>query len=110
MGEQEKTHENRIKVLQDGATKDLEIIRKGNARKIQEIVAERKRYEIERREMEEKARGDARVEEVKAMSYADVALKKSKGDDQVQRATSCVTGKCCGSFEECTGPLPKDEN
>eukprot|EP00592_Proboscia_alata_P026270 CAMPEP_0194447816 /NCGR_PEP_ID=MMETSP0176-20130528/129218_1 /TAXON_ID=216777 /ORGANISM="Proboscia alata, Strain PI-D3" /LENGTH=414 /DNA_ID=CAMNT_0039274719 /DNA_START=21 /DNA_END=1265 /DNA_ORIENTATION=+ len=85
MGEQEKTHENRIRVLQDGATKDLETIRKGNARKIQEIVVERKRYEIERREMEEKARGDARVEEVKAMSYADVALKKAKGDDQVQR-------------------------
>ena len=94
MGEQEKTHENRIKVLQDGATKDLEIIRKGNARKIQEIVVEHKRHKIETREMEEKSRGDARVEEVEAMSYADVALKKAKGDDQVQRVTSWGTGKC----------------
>mmetsp|Transcript_32007 Transcript_32007/g.95873 ORF Transcript_32007/g.95873 Transcript_32007/m.95873 type:complete len:348 (+) Transcript_32007:280-1323(+) len=85
MGEQEKSHENRVRVLEDEATKDLETIRKSNARKIQEIVAERKRYEIERREMEERARGEARVQEVRAMTEADVALKKAQGDEVVEK-------------------------
>lgn len=66
----------------------VETIRKGNACKIKEIASEHKRYIIERREIEEKAKGDARVEEVKVVSQADVALKKAKGDDQVRRVQS----------------------
>lgn len=85
MGELEKTFENRVRVLEDEATKELETIRKTNARKIQEIVAERKRYEIERKEMEERAKGDSRVEEVNAVTAADVALKKSRGDEVVAK-------------------------
>lgn len=85
MGELEKTFENRVRVLEDEATKELETIRKTNSRKIQEIVAERKRYEIERREMEERAKGDARVQEVNAMTEADVALKKAHGDEVVAK-------------------------
>lgn len=85
MGELEKTFENRVRVLEDEATKELETIRKTNARKIQEIVAERKRYEIERRELEERAKGDARVQEVNAMTEADVALKKAHGDEVVAK-------------------------
>uniref|UniRef100_A0A7S1ZEN3 Band 7 domain-containing protein n=1 Tax=Trieres chinensis TaxID=1514140 RepID=A0A7S1ZEN3_TRICV len=88
MGEQEKSHENRVRVLEDEATKDLETIRKSNARKIQEISAERRRYEIERREMEERARGEARVQEVRAMTEADVALKKAQGDEVVEKVRS----------------------
>ena len=52
MGEQEKTFENRVRVLEDEATKELETIRKTNACKIQEIMAERRRYDIERRELQ----------------------------------------------------------
>mmetsp|Transcript_31007 Transcript_31007/g.37844 ORF Transcript_31007/g.37844 Transcript_31007/m.37844 type:complete len:420 (+) Transcript_31007:126-1385(+) len=85
MAEQEKTHENRIRVLEDEAAKQLETIRKTNARKIQEIVAERTRYAIKRREMEEQARGEARVKEVQAMSQADVNLKKAQGDEVVSK-------------------------
>mmetsp|Transcript_43070 Transcript_43070/g.63107 ORF Transcript_43070/g.63107 Transcript_43070/m.63107 type:complete len:426 (-) Transcript_43070:568-1845(-) len=85
MGEQEKSHENRVRILEDKATKELETIRKENARKIQEIKAERKRYEIQQREMEEKAKGEARVQEVNAMTTADVALKKAQGDDLVEK-------------------------
>lgn len=85
MGELEKTFENRVRVLEDEATKELETIRKTNSRKIQEIVAERKRYEIERREMEERAKGDARVQEVNATTEADVALKKAHGDEVVAK-------------------------
>jgi regulator of protease activity HflC (stomatin/prohibitin superfamily) len=85
MSEQEKIHENRVRVLEDEATRSIETIRKSNARKLQEITADRKRYEIERREMEETARGRARVEEIKAMTEADVALKKSLGCETVEK-------------------------
>lgn len=85
MTEKEKLHEDRVRILEDDASKELETIRRKNARKIQEIVAERKRYEIERREMEEKARGEARVEEIRAMTEADIALKKAQGDEQVAK-------------------------
>lgn len=85
MSEQEKSHENRVRVLEDEATRSIETIRKSNARKLQEITAERKRYEIERREMEESARGEARVQEVRAMTEADVALKKSLGSETVEK-------------------------
>lgn len=85
MSEQEKSHENRVRVLQDEATRSIETTRKSNARKLQEIEAERKRYDIERREMEETARGKARVEEIQAMTEADVALKKSLGNETVEK-------------------------
>ena len=85
MAEQEKVHENRIRVQEDAATKELETIRKANARKIQQVVAERKRYEIERRKIEEKARGEARVLEVEAMTRADVALKRAQGDEVIAK-------------------------
>ena len=43
IGEQEKTHENRIRVLSDEATKVLETIRVTNARQIEELAAEHER-------------------------------------------------------------------
>lgn len=85
MGELEKTFENRVRVLEDEATKKLETIRRSNAREIQKISAERKRYEIERKEIEERANGDARVQEVKAISEAEVALKQAKGEERVAK-------------------------
>ena len=85
LSEEEKIHENRVRVLEDEATRSIETIRKSNARKLQEIAADRKRYEIERREMEETARGKARVEEIKAMTAADVALKKILGYETVEK-------------------------
>ena len=85
MSEQEKSHENRVRVLEDEATRSIETIRKSNARKLQEIKAARKRYEIERRKMEETARGVARVEEIRAMTEADVALKKTLGCETVEK-------------------------
>eukprot|EP00569_Conticribra_weissflogii_P000405 CAMPEP_0171356762 /NCGR_PEP_ID=MMETSP0878-20121228/45886_1 /TAXON_ID=67004 /ORGANISM="Thalassiosira weissflogii, Strain CCMP1336" /LENGTH=415 /DNA_ID=CAMNT_0011862789 /DNA_START=598 /DNA_END=1845 /DNA_ORIENTATION=- len=85
MSEQEKSHENRVRVLEDEATRTMEGVRRENARRLQEIVAQRKRYEIERREMEEAARGEARVQEVRAMGEADVALKKSLGLEAVEK-------------------------
>lgn len=85
MGEQEKSHENRVRVLEDEATQELETIRETNARKIQEISSARDRYAIKRREMEEQARGDSRVQEVRAMTEADVALKKAQGDEVVEK-------------------------
>lgn len=85
LSEQQTLHENRVRMLEDEATRSIETIRKSHARKLQEITADRKRYEIERREMEENARGKARVEEIKAMTAADVALKKILGCETVQK-------------------------
>jgi regulator of protease activity HflC (stomatin/prohibitin superfamily) len=81
ISEQAKTHENKVRVLEDEAIKELETIRKTNARKIQELKAERRKYEVQLREMEEKARGKARVDKVQANTRAEVALKQAKGDD-----------------------------
>ena len=81
IGEQQKTHENKVRVLEDEAIKELETIRKTNDRKLQELQAERRKYEVIRREKEAKARGEARVEEVQAKSNAEVALKQAKGED-----------------------------
>eukprot|EP00588_Corethron_pennatum_P027460 CAMPEP_0194315118 /NCGR_PEP_ID=MMETSP0171-20130528/11929_1 /TAXON_ID=218684 /ORGANISM="Corethron pennatum, Strain L29A3" /LENGTH=323 /DNA_ID=CAMNT_0039070799 /DNA_START=479 /DNA_END=1450 /DNA_ORIENTATION=- len=85
MEEQEKSHENRMRVLDDKAIEELETIQKTNARKIQEIVAEKQRYVIERREMEEKAKGYGRVQEVEAKTHVEVSLKKANGDDFVNK-------------------------
>jgi len=83
--EEEKAHKIRVKTVKEEAAKELEMIRQTNDRKLQEIKAERKRYEIERRELEERARGEARVEEVKAMTEADIALKRAQGDEVVAK-------------------------
>eukprot|EP00816_Leptocylindrus_hargravesii_P007862 CAMPEP_0196825052 /NCGR_PEP_ID=MMETSP1362-20130617/92831_1 /TAXON_ID=163516 /ORGANISM="Leptocylindrus danicus, Strain CCMP1856" /LENGTH=430 /DNA_ID=CAMNT_0042205421 /DNA_START=506 /DNA_END=1798 /DNA_ORIENTATION=+ len=88
LGEQEKTHENRVKVLQDEHVKTIQTINKENDRKIQNVKAEQQRFVIERREMEEKALGEARVKEVNAMSKADVQMKKALGDEKASKLTA----------------------
>lgn len=80
-----KIHESKLKTLEDEAEKELETIRKSNARKVQEISAQRKRYVIERRLIEEKAKGESRVKEVEAMTKAEVALKKAQGEEIVTK-------------------------
>ena len=85
MSKQEKSHENRVRVLEDEVACSVEMVRKSNAQKLQEIEAERLRYNIERHDMEETACGKARVEEIHAMTDADVDLKKSLGHEMVQK-------------------------
>lgn len=93
MGEQEKSHENRVRVLEDNNTKELETIRKTIDRKVQELRAEQKRFEIQEREMTEKARGDTRVLVVQATTEADVALKQAVGDDTVEMVKARQQGE-----------------
>lgn len=81
IGEQQKSHENKVRVLEDEAITELETLRKTNGRKIQELQAERRKYEVQRRDMEAKARGEAHVQEVQAKSNAEVALRQVKGDE-----------------------------
>lgn len=85
LGEQEKTHENRVKVMNDAHMTDLQTIEKENARKIQNIKAEQQRFEIERRENEDRALGAARVQEVQASSNAEVAMRKALGDEKARK-------------------------
>jgi len=84
LGEEEKNHENRVHVLQDEATKGLETILKSNARKIQMLKAEQSRYSLERREMEEKARGEAKIQEMKATYMAVIEKKSVAGNETVE--------------------------
>ena len=81
----EKVHQIKMRTLEGEAEKEWITIRKSNARKVQEIVAERKRYEIERRLIEGKAKGESRVQEVEAMTKAEVSLKKAQGDEVVSK-------------------------
>jgi len=90
MGETEKVHENRVRVLKDKAFLELEAIRKKNARQVQEISAERQRYEIERRELELIALGEAKVQEVAELTKAEVRLKKAQGNEQVEKVRALL--------------------
>jgi len=49
--QQEKEQENRVRVLCDDATQQLEAISKNNARRVQELRAEMQRFEIEAEEV-----------------------------------------------------------
>lgn len=72
-------------VLKDKAYLELEAIRKKNARQVQEIAAERQRYEIERRELELVALGEAKVQEVDELTKMEIRLKRAQGDEQVKK-------------------------
>lgn len=85
IAEQEKIHENRLRVVQDEVARSIETLRTSNRRKVQDIEAQMKQNDIERLEMEEAARARARLEEIKAMAEADVALKKCIGDANLEK-------------------------
>jgi len=85
MGETEKVHENKVRVLKDSAILELETIRKSNARRVQEIKAERQRYEIERHELEITANGQARVQIETEERIAEIKHKTSQADEVVQK-------------------------
>jgi len=84
LGEEEKNHENRVRVLEDEAAKGLETIRKSNAREIQKLRAEQNRYCLERQDMEDKARGTAKIQEVESNMVADLEKKKVAGTETVE--------------------------
>jgi regulator of protease activity HflC (stomatin/prohibitin superfamily) len=88
MSVREKIHERRIRALEDEAAQSIEATRKSNERKLKEIEAERIRYDVERRIMEEGARGRAKVEEIKAMTDADLALTRSQGNETVGKVVA----------------------
>eukprot|EP00815_Leptocylindrus_aporus_P006119 CAMPEP_0116062486 /NCGR_PEP_ID=MMETSP0322-20121206/7788_1 /TAXON_ID=163516 /ORGANISM="Leptocylindrus danicus var. apora, Strain B651" /LENGTH=432 /DNA_ID=CAMNT_0003547803 /DNA_START=127 /DNA_END=1425 /DNA_ORIENTATION=+ len=85
MGETEKTHENKVQILRDKAILDIETIRKTNGRMVQEIQAEKERYEIERKEMESVARGEAKVEIAKQTRLAEVKLKTAQANEVIAK-------------------------
>jgi len=88
LGEEEKNHENRVRVFEDEATKGLEIIRKTNAREIQMLKAEQNRYCLERQDMEERARGNAKVQEIESNLVSALEKKKVAGNETVQVLTA----------------------
>eukprot|EP00545_Synedropsis_sp_CCMP1620_P007302 CAMPEP_0119002678 /NCGR_PEP_ID=MMETSP1176-20130426/18_1 /TAXON_ID=265551 /ORGANISM="Synedropsis recta cf, Strain CCMP1620" /LENGTH=413 /DNA_ID=CAMNT_0006954185 /DNA_START=51 /DNA_END=1292 /DNA_ORIENTATION=+ len=84
LGEQEKIHENKVRVLEDEATKELETIRKKNARNIQILQAEHLRFKIQHNEMEERALGQATVQDIEAMALAGISKMQAEGDEKVE--------------------------
>uniref|UniRef100_A0A7S1BD26 Band 7 domain-containing protein n=3 Tax=Corethron hystrix TaxID=216773 RepID=A0A7S1BD26_9STRA len=85
MEEQEKSHENKLRIVEDEAITELETILKTNSRKLQEVEAEKQRFVIEQREMEERAKGAGRVQQVGTKTKVEVAIKKAQGDEFVNR-------------------------
>ncbi len=85
MAEQEKIHKNRLRAIEDEASRSIETIRISNRRKLQEIEAQMKRNDVGRLEMEEAARARARLEEIKAMADADADLAKCIGDTNLDK-------------------------
>ncbi len=83
-----KIHESKLRTLKGDAEKEMESMRKLNARRVQEIIAERKRFEIEGKILEEKAKGESRIHEVEAMTKAEVALKKAQGEEHVMKVVA----------------------
>lgn len=85
MAEQEKIHEIRMRAIEEESARSIETIRISNRRKLQEIEAQMKRNDVVRHAMEEDARCKARLEEIKAMADADLALKKSIGEANLEK-------------------------
>eukprot|EP00640_Fibrocapsa_japonica_P004179 CAMPEP_0113942274 /NCGR_PEP_ID=MMETSP1339-20121228/8014_1 /TAXON_ID=94617 /ORGANISM="Fibrocapsa japonica" /LENGTH=224 /DNA_ID=CAMNT_0000946669 /DNA_START=1 /DNA_END=678 /DNA_ORIENTATION=+ /assembly_acc=CAM_ASM_000762 len=86
--EAEKSHENKLIVLRDNATQELEVIRKTNARKLQELNAEIQRHHVEVEEMLEAAKGKAQVEETNVRSQQEVELTQARGDVEVAKVNA----------------------
>jgi len=93
MEEKEKTFENKLRVVEDEAITELETIMKKNSRKVQEVQAEMQRFVIEQREMEEKAKGSGRVQQVETKSKVEVSIKKAQGDEFVNRVKGQQEGE-----------------
>lgn len=84
LSEQEKIHENRVRVMEDEATNEMETISKTNARNRQVLQAEHHRYDIQQKEMEERARGEATIQEIQASTMCAMALKQAEGDEVLE--------------------------
>merc|ERR1719230_2311125 len=86
ISEKAKTHENRIRVLQDEASQELEQVIRTNSRRKQDLLAQCTRYEIEHKEIIDEMVGQARVQEMEAKSKMDVLVTQAKGNLEVATA------------------------
>ncbi|CAN0114387.1 unnamed protein product [Ascophyllum nodosum] len=86
--EHEKAHENRLTVIRDTAEQEMTTLRQTNLRRLQELNAEIQRFEIEMREMEEVARGKAKVDETNAQSAAEVEITRARGNEAAAKIDS----------------------
>merc|ERR1719230_1178419 len=86
ISEKAKTHENRIRVLQDEASQELEQVIRTNSRRKQDLLAQCTRYEIEHKEIIDEMVGQARVQEMEAKSRMDVLVTQAKGNLEVATA------------------------
>ncbi|KAF1326409.1 hypothetical protein FI667_g8546, partial [Globisporangium splendens] len=90
MEEQEKNHENRLRILLNEETQKLTALQKENDRAIQDLLAEKTRASIRREEMRTNAEAKAQVAIAKQISKNENKIKEVEGlkDDAVATATA----------------------
>jgi regulator of protease activity HflC (stomatin/prohibitin superfamily) len=92
MEEQEKNHENRLRILLNEETQKLTALQKENDRAIQDLLAVKARTVIQRDEMRTVASAKAEVMIVEQQSVFDNKIKEAEGfkEDAVASATAEV--------------------
>lgn len=90
MEEQEKNHENRLRILLNEETQKLTALQKENERAIQDLVAEKARAVIHRDEMRTVAEAKAQVTIAEVISQCENKIKEVEGlkEDAVATATA----------------------
>lgn len=84
LGEEEKTYENKVRVLEDEATKELETVKRSNARKIQIITAERARFDLLKQAAENQTRGGATISQIEATTQSEMAMQRAIGNEIIE--------------------------
>lgn len=90
MEEQEKNHENRLRILLNAETQKLTALEKNNERSIQDLIAEKTRAAIHREEMKTVAEAKAQVVIAEQISKNENKIKEVEGlkEDSVASATA----------------------
>lgn len=88
MEEQEKNHENRLRILLNEETQKLTALQKENDRDIQDLLAVKARTSIQRNEMRTVAEAKAEVQIAEQMSVFDNKIKEVEGYKENAVATA----------------------
>mmetsp|Transcript_17605 Transcript_17605/g.26684 ORF Transcript_17605/g.26684 Transcript_17605/m.26684 type:complete len:413 (-) Transcript_17605:409-1647(-) len=84
LGEEEKTYENKVRILEDEATKELETVKRSNARKIQVIKAEQARFDLLKKAVENQTRGGSTIMQIEASTKSEMATKQAIGNEIIE--------------------------
>ncbi|TYZ59339.1 hypothetical protein PybrP1_008519 [[Pythium] brassicae (nom. inval.)] len=102
MEEQEKNHENRLRILLNEETQKLTALQKSNERAIQDLLAEKTRADIHRNELRTNAEAKAEVAIAQQIAKNDNKIKEVVGlkADAVATATAATVQRKVGPTVE----------